>query len=195
MCLVMVSELTDLRMWHLNNVSMCHQSPAWYLDNSRSWTTLLCLLYRIRLSLLLGGVLWDPGSLGPCTSTAWALIKDFTVFSNPACPPSCQVSSRVSILVDEAGHQGSPGRSCKRMHASLGTWYSLSFLASLVFKLIPNLLPVLGPVVQPLSSSTWIPGSFWCLERLCGSFRKTSVTISPKINVLLKMVPQPIKVN
>lgn len=63
---------------------------------------ILCRVsYRTKLSLLLEGVLWEPGSLGHCTSIASA--KGFTPLSFVALH-LCQVVSGFSILADKLVH-------------------------------------------------------------------------------------------
>ena len=60
-------------------------------DTGCEWS-LFCVFYRIKLSLLLEGVLWEPESLGCFISIASAKIKGFTPFSSPVPLPRAESS-------------------------------------------------------------------------------------------------------
>ena len=160
--------------------------------------SLFCVSYRIKLSLLLEGVLWEPDSLGCFISIASAKIKGFTPFSSPVPLPRAESSSGWAFWGTKWRIQGSLGRPYDRwgsrhthtdwlptghskwwQHRSMwdSGWARYSRLQRLFpvpLNLIPNWLLVLRPAAQPTSSSTWAPVSFWCLERPVTSYRRKS---------------------
>lgn len=150
-------------------------------DTGCEWI-LFCVSYRIKSSLLLEGVLWEPDSLGCFTSIALAKIKGFTPFSSPVPLSHAESSSGWAFWGTNWRIERSPGRpydrwgllgvethtqaGCPQATGSVGSirrmWRCSGYVCPFA-KLVscaPELnscLPVLRPAAQPVSSSTWAP--------------------------------------
>lgn len=91
------------------------QSITRCLNYSRNETQVVnesCFVspYRIKSSLLLEGVLWEPDSLGCFTSIALAKIKGFTPFSSPVPLSHAESSSGWASWGTNWRIERSPGR-------------------------------------------------------------------------------------